>query len=94
MAISAGSYFLKALLVLLAELPDPFGRALFEFRVVFVFPSAGRGFQGCNLTQAHQLAFGRLGYKTAAPAAADNGIDVFDELLGEHYVRAFDIHKG
>lgn len=77
----------------LAEPPAPLGRALFQFRVVFVLPSAGGSFEGCNLTQANQLAFGRLRQKAAALAAADNNINVFDKLLRKNDMRAFGIHE-
>src|ERR1017187_6294582 len=75
-AISAAGYFLEALVVFLAQLFDPLGSSLLEFGMVLVLPGAGRGFRGFDLAEAHQFLFRRLGQKSAAPALADEGVDL------------------
>jgi hypothetical protein len=57
---SASGYSLKASLGFLAEFLNPLGCALFEFRVVFFVPR-NKFIKGFQLTEAHQLALGRLG---------------------------------
>src|ERR1035438_5246074 len=48
-AISTAGHFFEALVVLLAQLLDPFVGPLPEFGMVLVFPGAGCGFQGFDL---------------------------------------------
>src|ERR1700687_2670302 len=69
-AMSTAGQFFEALVVLLAQLLDPFRGPLLELGMVLVFPGAGGGFQGFDLTQAHQLLFRRLGEKSTAPPLA------------------------
>ena len=90
--MSAGGYFLKALLVLPAQLLHPLGRSLFQFGMILVFPGAGRRLEGFELPQAHQLLLRRLSEKGAASPLADHSVNFGHQLLGNHDVRAFGIH--
>jgi hypothetical protein len=49
MAMSAGGYFFKALLVLPAKLGHPLGRTLLEFGMILILPGSGGGFQSLEL---------------------------------------------
>src|SRR5664279_3325430 len=89
-AMSTAGYFFEALVVFLAQLLDPLGCSLPEFRMVLVFPGARNGFQGFNLAQAHQLFFCRLGKKSTAPPLADDRVDLGNQLLRDDDVGAFD----
>src|ERR1035437_1502249 len=73
-AMSTAGYFFEAPVVFLAQLFDPLGGPLLEFGMVFILPGTGGGFQGFDLTQAHQLLFRRLGEKSTAPPLADDGV--------------------
>jgi hypothetical protein len=61
--------FFEALLGFMAEFPHPLRCPLFELWVIFVFPSAGCGFKGFNLTTPHEFLFAgfvRAGFERGA----------------------------
>src|ERR1035441_1908888 len=92
-AMSTAGQFFEACVVLLAQLLDPFRGSLLEFGMVLVFPGTGGGFQGFDLAQTHQFLFRRLGQKSAAPALADQGVDLDSQLVGNDDMGTLDVHR-
>src|ERR1035438_5442526 len=92
-AMSTAGQFFEACVVLLAQLLDPFRGSLLEFGMVLVFPGTGGGFQGFDLAQTHQFLFRRLGQKSAAPALADQGVDLDSQLVGDDDMGTLDVHR-
>src|ERR1035437_8043550 len=80
-AMSPAGYFFEAPVVFLAHLLDPLGGPLLEVGLLSILPGAGGGFQGFDLTQAHQLLFRGVSEKITAPALADDRVDLGNQLL-------------
>src|SRR5450432_2170205 len=92
-AMSAGGYFFKAMVVFAAQLLHPLGGSLFELGMVLVLPGTGNRFQCLDLAQSHQFLFCRLGEKRTAAPLADDGIDLGHQLLGNHDMGTLNVHK-
>ena len=84
--MSVAYCFLEPALAFLAHFAHPLGGTALEFGVVLILPSAGCGFVGVDLPQAHEFFFGGLGDEGASLPAADQRVDVLDELVGKHYM--------
>jgi hypothetical protein len=91
-AVSPSGYFLKTPLTLLAQLPKPLGGTLLQLVVIPILPGTGGGLERFELPQAHQLFLSGLGEKTTALTAADQHVNVLNQLLGEYDVNAFGNH--
>ena len=69
-AILAGGYFLKALIVFTAELANVPGSTLLQLRMVFFVPGHEL-IEGLELPPADELFLGRLGDETTALPTTD-----------------------
>src|ERR1051326_3419836 len=92
MSAGTGDSFLRTLLVQFPHFADVPGGAALQFGMVFVFPGAGGGLDSFQLAQAHEHAFSCALREAAALTAADNSVDVLDQLLGKNHVSAF-VHE-
>ena len=90
--LAAGAYFAVPLFVLPSHLGDPRCGAPLEFRMLPVLPRADGGFEGLNLTEAHQLFLGGLGQKAATATLTDHRVDLRRKLLRDDNVSAFCSH--
>ena len=90
--MSAGGYFTKTALILLAQIFDPLGCSLFQLGMIFVFPRASHSFKGGELLPADKLSLSGLADEAAALPNANYGINLFDQLAGENYMCAFGVH--
>jgi len=71
---------------MLPELPYPFGRAIRQFRMIFILPRPCGVAKGFALAANHDLATGQFGEKRTSPSLADQLIDIGNQIDREHDV--------
>jgi hypothetical protein len=60
--------------------------------MVFILPSSGQIFKGADLLKPLQFFLGGLGQKLAAPAFANQAIDLIDQRFGDDDVSSSRAH--
>ena len=84
---------MQPLFAFLAEFLHPPSGSDFEFRVVFILPSPRHAFQGLDLPKPSKLLLSSLGEKLAAPALANQSVNLADERFGNDDVCASIAHS-
>ena len=79
---------MQPLFAFLAEFLHPPSGSAFEFGVVFIFPSPSDAFQRLDLLKASKLLLSSLGEKFAAPALANQSVNLAHERFGNDDVCA------
>jgi len=80
-------------LALLAQFSNPLVRPPLQLRMIAILPRARRRFERSDLMPAHEFFLSCFGQEAAALPAADDPVDIFEQLLGENNVCASGIHK-
>jgi hypothetical protein len=91
-ATLAGRHFLKALLIVPAQLVEQLGCSVFQLGMILILPGTGSSVDGFELAQPHKLFFSGLGEEFAAASFAHNGVNANHHMLRNDNVSAFIVH--